>query len=223
MKIDEVPPVIDVHDPHEPIHGWRDFFIHLFTITIGLLIALGLEGCVGWMHHRHLVHEAQASLHVEIQNNANGIPGTIADLHKQQDILKRNITVLKYIIKNNKAPEHSSMEVNFSIHTLNNVSWKTAQATGALSYMPYPEAQEYSNIYVAQNDLEVAERQAVRDALVTLGPLVSAGDNDVDPTEGHADEVKEKMGVLQGQLILVDSLLKELDGEYKKFLSAHPH
>jgi hypothetical protein len=222
MRIDEVPPVIDVHDPHEPIHGWRDFFIHLFTITIGLLIALGLEGCVEWQHHRHLVHEAQASLHAEIQNNAKSLPDTIAALHKQQDMLKRDVTVLKYIIKNKKPPQHSSLEVNFSTHTFNNVSWKTAQATTALSYMSYPQAEEYSNIYATQAELEAAEHQAERDAIISLSPLLSVSDDDVDPTEGQAAPMKQKMQILQGQLILVDSLLKGLDQEYKQFLSAHP-
>ena len=37
---------MDVHAPHEPIHTWRDFFIHLITITVGLLIAISLEGMV---------------------------------------------------------------------------------------------------------------------------------------------------------------------------------
>ena len=69
MNLDEVPPVIDVHPPHQPIHGWRDFFLHLATISIGLLIALSLEGLVEWQHHRHLVHEAQASLYGEIKTN----------------------------------------------------------------------------------------------------------------------------------------------------------
>ena len=58
--------MLDVHPPHEAVHGWRDFFIHLATITIGLLIALGMEGCVEWMHHRHLVKEVEVSLHDEI-------------------------------------------------------------------------------------------------------------------------------------------------------------
>ncbi len=35
--------MLDVHPPHQPVHGWRDFLIHLLTITVGLLIALGLE------------------------------------------------------------------------------------------------------------------------------------------------------------------------------------
>ena len=36
--------MLDVHPPHEKMHGFKDFLLHLFTITIGLLIALGLEG-----------------------------------------------------------------------------------------------------------------------------------------------------------------------------------
>ena len=34
--------MLDVH----PTHTWRDFFLHLATITIGLLIAVGLEQTV---------------------------------------------------------------------------------------------------------------------------------------------------------------------------------
>lgn len=61
--------MLDVHAPH----GLSDFFLHLFTITIGLLIALSLEGCVEWQHHRHLVREAEAALHDEIENNAKQV------------------------------------------------------------------------------------------------------------------------------------------------------
>ena len=33
--------MLDVHPPHGKMHGVGDFFLHLFTITVGLLIALG--------------------------------------------------------------------------------------------------------------------------------------------------------------------------------------
>jgi hypothetical protein len=38
--------VIDIHPPHQAAHSWRDIFVHLATITVGLFIALSLEGCV---------------------------------------------------------------------------------------------------------------------------------------------------------------------------------
>jgi hypothetical protein len=214
--------VIDVHPPHEPIHGWRDFLLHILTITIGLLIALGLEGLVEWQHHRHLVHEAEAGLHAEIESNAKGLPETLATLHKNQAELKHDVEVLKYIIKNHKPPPNDNMTISFGIRTFDDVSWKTAQSTTALSYMPYAQAEEYSDIYSTQNELNSAERQAARDAIISLAPFINTAENDPDPTEGQANEIKQKIEVLQGQLTLVDSLMNSLDRDYKKFLTAHP-
>src|ERR1700733_10244279 len=174
MNLDEVSPVIDVHPPHEPIHGWRDFFIHLTTITIGLLIALSLEGCVEWQHHRHLVHEAEASLRTEIQNNESGLANVLADVHNQQAILKQDVVVLDQMIKDPTSKTHQKMSVNFHLVGFDDVSWKTAQTTGALSYMPYTRAQEYAAIYGLQDDFDVAQKQAVRDAVVSIGPFANA-------------------------------------------------
>jgi hypothetical protein len=222
MNLDEVAPVIDVHPPHEPIHGWRDFFIHLSTITIGLLIALSLEGCVEWRHHRHLVHEAEASLRTEIRQNHQAVQDSLIVLHKQQDALVKDVVVLKYIIKNHKAPADSKIALTFNMSSLSNVSWKTAQSTGALSYIPYELAQEYSDIYTTQDEVEVAEQQAARDLIISVGPFINSGKDDPDPTGGQAESTKQKVEVLQGQLIMVDSLITALDTQYKKFLDAHP-
>jgi hypothetical protein len=45
--------MLDVHAPHEPIYTWKGFLIHIATIVIGLLIAVGLEQGVEYVHHRH--------------------------------------------------------------------------------------------------------------------------------------------------------------------------
>jgi len=214
--------VLDVHPPHSAMHGIRDFLLHLFTITVGLLIALGLEGCVERAHHRHLVHEAEASLHTEIENNAKSISGAIADLHKQQAVLEHDVEILKYIMQNHKAPEKADMEINFRVVGLDDVAWKTAQTTAALSYMPYSNVQEYADIYSTQEKFNSAELQAVRDATNSLGPFLSSKKGDPDPTGGEAANIKDKIEILGGQLFYVDSLMKSLDAEYKKFLSAHP-
>ena len=33
--------MLEVHPPHQTVHTWRDFFIHVATICVGLLIAIG--------------------------------------------------------------------------------------------------------------------------------------------------------------------------------------
>ena len=30
--------MLDVHAPHEAVHTWRDFFIHIATIVVGLVM-----------------------------------------------------------------------------------------------------------------------------------------------------------------------------------------
>jgi hypothetical protein len=216
-------PVIDVHHPHQPVHGWRDFFIHLITITIGLLIALGLEGCVEWLHHLHIAHEARASLHTEIADNAKEITKAAGELHERQKELKADVAVLKYLIKNKTMPEHGSLAIDFRISTLKDVSWKTAQSTGAIAYMPYAEAHDYSDIYNRQDELYASEQQAARDAITSLAPFINSSDGDPDPTPEEAAEIEQKIEILQGQLLLVDSLLAALDRQYQKYLSGLPH
>ena len=45
--------MLDVHAPHASAHTWRDFFVHIATIAVGLLIALGLEQTVEAIHRHH--------------------------------------------------------------------------------------------------------------------------------------------------------------------------
>jgi hypothetical protein len=214
--------VLDVHPPHEPLYSWRDFFIHLATITIGLLIALSLEGCVEWQHHRHMVHEAETSLHREIQENSKNLQATLDDLHKQQDALEQDIVVLKKIIANPKVTNRDPMSIGFHISGFKSVSWKTAQSTGALSYMPYDRAQEYSTIYDQQELVDEAQKQAARDAMVSVGPFLGSKPGDPNPSAEDATLIKQHIEVLAGQLYLLDSVIKQLDLNYKSFLAEHP-
>jgi hypothetical protein len=65
----EPTPMLDVHPPHHAASTWRDFFIHIATIVIGLLIAVGLEQTVELIHHRHQRHQLQEDLHDEAEQN----------------------------------------------------------------------------------------------------------------------------------------------------------
>lgn len=61
--------MLDVHPAHHAASSWRDFFIHIATIVIGLLIAVGLEQAVEWVHHRHQAHQMEESLRDEALEN----------------------------------------------------------------------------------------------------------------------------------------------------------
>lgn len=61
--------MLDVHPPHTPTHSWKDFFVHIATITVGLLIAVGIEQTVEWGHHLHQRHQLEAELREEGEKN----------------------------------------------------------------------------------------------------------------------------------------------------------
>ena len=61
--------MLDVHPAHHAASTWREFFIHIATIVIGLLIAVGLEQTVELIHNRHQRHQLQEDLHNEAEQN----------------------------------------------------------------------------------------------------------------------------------------------------------
>lgn len=54
--------MLDVHPPHQAAHTWKDFFIHIATIVVGLIIAVGLEQMVEAIHDNHLRAEIREGL-----------------------------------------------------------------------------------------------------------------------------------------------------------------
>jgi hypothetical protein len=74
--------MLDVHPPHHAASTWRDFFIHIATIVLGLLIAIGLEQTVEAIHHRHQRHQLQEDLHNEAEQNLQVIDRDL----KMQDL-----------------------------------------------------------------------------------------------------------------------------------------
>ena len=54
--------MLDVHAPHGPTHGWRDFLVHIAAIAIGVLLALALEKLAEHLHERRQLSEARREL-----------------------------------------------------------------------------------------------------------------------------------------------------------------
>ena len=57
--------MLEVHPPEHTPHTWRDFFIHIATIVVGLLIAVALEQTVETIHRHHQRETLRESLNHE--------------------------------------------------------------------------------------------------------------------------------------------------------------
>lgn len=172
---------MDVHPPHGAIHSWRDFFVHLVVITLGLLIALGLEGVVGWGHNKHLVHTAEANLRAELLANRKILADDFRFLNNAQRQTESDLSILSAF----KGTNHASAELTFhwTWNSPESAAWDTARNTGAVALMNYQTAQTYSDIY-AQQATVAAQSAFIRDIYRTSAPLEGGrGLKDLKPAE----------------------------------------
>src|SRR6185312_3285273 len=61
--------MIDIHAPHESIHSWRDILLHLAIVVAGILIAIGLEQSVEYLHHRQQRSDLIRQLRAESEDD----------------------------------------------------------------------------------------------------------------------------------------------------------
>lgn len=202
---------MDVHAPHHPIGGWKDFFVHLITISVGLLIAVGIEGCVELHREHKLVREARETMREEIQHNSDKMKEAVVTLDKQTETMKKNIATLSHIQENpkDKAAQDAQIDANFSIIGLRDTAWKTAQATGALSFMPYAEAQRYSDVYGTQKDFVDQQDKVLEDESQFFGVMAKTnfGHNGII-TQEQANLALERFGIWQAHLAYVDLMAR---------------
>jgi len=161
------PPMLDVHAPHEVLHTWKDFFIHIATIVIGLLIAVGLEQTVEYFHHRQQVAEIRRSLAEERRLNEVIFTSACNEFRRYAPILLGSMQTLTYLRTHPDAPP-SQWPGRFSFYMLTirfqDSAWKTALQSAALVYMPRAEVRTYSDVYARLaevSDESVAELHAV--------------------------------------------------------------
>lgn len=65
--------MLDVHPPHESIHTWRSFFIHIATIVVGLLIAVALEQGVERVREHFELIKVREELARELEGNRENL------------------------------------------------------------------------------------------------------------------------------------------------------
>lgn len=152
--------MLDVHAPEHSISGVREFFIHLFTITVGLLIALGLENATEAMHHRHQRKEAEAMIRQELAENRSDL---LKSQETMQSEMKDLVMVLGFIDAKLKHQAFDSklLKLSYSQSPMKDAAWRTAAATGVAQYMDYETVEKFSECYKEQDELERAEERTL--------------------------------------------------------------
>ena len=174
--------MLDVHPPHEPVHTWKDFLVHMMAICLGLLIAIGLEQSVEYVHRHHerqqlrddLRTEAEKQIRLLHQNQsvcAESIAWSRAILHAGRDVVPSNGYVTYVLPQRKGGPP---------LQVLANSVWTAAKSSGGVAVLSREEIVTWDQIdYLAQiTDKSFQDREA---ALQKLYALVDRTDTPQTP------------------------------------------
>jgi len=199
---------MDIHAPNGPISSWREVFTHLGIVTVGILIALSLEGCVEWKHHRDLAKEAHENLTAEIRDNRTELENSIRQLPGTEKQVRAIIDHIDAVDTEKKKSDSIELRYSFDDAHLANASWTTAQTTGALSFMKYDDVKKFSAVYDLQREYVDLQRDLI--SRIIDSNDFGKGKNGLDTAREHVSAVDRSM---QG----LEQVGKALDDEYKKF------
>jgi hypothetical protein len=138
--------MLDVHPPHEPAHSWREFFVHMATICLGLLIAIGLEQSVEWLHHRRELKELREGLREDGERALSDTDGLKAAMNARIHWLSVRGEQVQAALD-----EHKALAVppptNFpDFEVPNDPAWKAAKASGLTALVAPEDIKAYSEI-----------------------------------------------------------------------------
>ena len=96
--------MLDVHPAHHAASTWRDFFIHIATIALGLLLAIGLEQTVEHFHNRHNIADTREALRHEHDLNVKLYAVRTDEYRRLAPILQTDLAIFLYLQKHPGAP-----------------------------------------------------------------------------------------------------------------------
>jgi hypothetical protein len=156
------PPMIDIHDAHHAASSWKEFFIHIATIVLGLLIAVGLEQGVEYIHHRNQASEARALLRTERdQNRASLEIDFYATIHNQHDLLD-DLAVLDRLKTHSLLPTDKLLFARPAYGFFQG-EWKAVQQSGVIAYLSPADLTGVAYLYEREENFVSREARSAGD------------------------------------------------------------
>jgi hypothetical protein len=212
--------MLDVHPAHHAATTWRDFFIHIATIVIGLLIAVGLEQTVEYFHHRHQIHVTRERIREEARLNQRILREDEHGLEQIEANLDHALVLVRSV-KDHSPAVTETPDFSFGLQGFYDAAYSNARDTGVLGLMPYDESAMYEDAYMAsaiamKDGLDLWSQLKSAKAAMHGKPLNQLDPDEVLPLVTAISEARAKAE-------LANEAFKIQDQEWDSLLSGNFH
>ena len=151
---------MELHAPGGPVRSLKDFLVHIGVVTLGILIALGLEQLVEAHHRSHLAKVAVDGFRQELDYDERQINEVLAGVAQLQAKIETAIANLSIV----PAPGSAEPPLDYPgvfLNVVSTASWDTAVATQALNELPFEAVTRYAQAYGTVRLFGDSERQSL--------------------------------------------------------------
>jgi len=146
--------VLEPHAPHEAIHSWRSFAIHIAAIAVGLLLALALEQSAEAIHHHHQRSELETQMHAVLQADLRLDETDFEQLKSMRAyLLELRAAIVAKLHAKDGAPQppvrDSRMAVFLAFPSI--APYEAAQRNGTVAFLPADRIRLYNRLAVARD------------------------------------------------------------------------
>ena len=140
--------------PHAAMN-LREFSVHIVTIVIGLLIAIGLEQTVSHFHQKHLGRDIEEDLRQESISNAGIVRYNMVSVQSVRRNIRANMTQLDLALaRNNKGPLILNPPPHDTFLPVVDSAWLTLRDNGLMSLVSPQVATNYWKADFVGHDID---------------------------------------------------------------------
>jgi hypothetical protein len=153
-------PMLDMHAPHQLVHTWKDFFIHIATIAVGLLLAVALEQSIEALHHRNQRSKLEAEMRAVLETDIKVDDEDFKKLERFRAYLAELRAAIQARVGGQSSPaapaaDDPRMAILIIYPSL--APYEAAKENGTVALLPTDQLRLYSRISYAR-DLTGASR-----------------------------------------------------------------
>jgi len=199
--------MLDVHPAHHAATTWRDFFIHIATIVLGLLIAIGLEQTVEALHRQHERSHIRESLHSELLQIEDDTVTSRVTLAQRNEWIQARIAKVQVAVWQHQPlpppPPHIGAIV---LVRPDDPVWRSAKTSGLAPLLSEQEVAAYSEIESLATKIDVAyDRMVVAHSQhIAFEHEFPSLNGSPDLSHASADDVRNYLSLLTEEQLAID-------------------
>jgi hypothetical protein len=152
---------MEIHAPIGKVESLKEFATHILIVTIGILIALGLEGIrESWRHHSE-VSEARESFRAELQLDLKQLKQDQASVSQADIKVDQIISDLPRLVKSPEELEQRVRGIQPGFYFFRTTAWESALSSGALTHMKRAELDRFVDAYLGVKDYQEISRNTI--------------------------------------------------------------